>query len=57
MLFLSISMFIGIAVSGIVAALSVKFLLHHLNRHGLVPFGIYRIFLAAGVMIYFAQKI
>jgi undecaprenyl-diphosphatase len=47
------SLAIGITVSALIAALSVKFLLHHLHRHGLQPFGVYRIALAIGVVAYF----
>jgi undecaprenyl-diphosphatase len=36
---------IGIVVSGVVAALTMKWLLHWLTRHGLAPFGVYRIVL------------
>lgn len=49
------SLITGIVISTIVAAFSVQFLVHHLTRHGLTPFGIYRIFLAAGVLYYFAN--
>lgn len=45
----------GIIISTIVAAFSVKFLIHHLTRHGLGPFGIYRILLAIGVIYHFAS--
>lgn len=48
------TLLIGIAIGTIVAALSVKFLLHYLTRHGLMPFGIYRILLAIGVLLYFS---
>lgn len=47
------SLIAGIFISTIVAALSVKFLIHHLTRYGLGPFGIYRIALAVGVLYYF----
>lgn len=46
---------IGIVVSTIVAALSVKLLLKWLTRHGLAPFGVYRILLAIGVIYHFAS--
>lgn len=49
------SLVTGIVISTIVAAFSVKFLIHHLTRHGLSPFGVYRILLAAGVLYYFAN--
>lgn len=45
----------GILISTVVAAISVKFLLKYLTRHGLTPFGIYRIVLAAGVLYYFTR--
>ena len=45
----------GIFISTIVAAFSVKFLIHHLTRHGLGPFGLYRIALAIGVLYHFAN--
>lgn len=48
------SLIAGIFISTIVAAFSVKFLIHHLTRYGLGPFGIYRIALAIGVVYYFA---
>jgi undecaprenyl-diphosphatase len=51
------ALIVGIVISTIVAAFSVKFLMHHLTRHGLVPFGIYRIILAAAVLYYFTNYI
>jgi undecaprenyl-diphosphatase len=51
------SLLAGIIVSGLVAAFSVKFLVHHLTRHGLAPFGFYRIALAIGVFYYFSTII
>lgn len=51
------SLLAGIIVSGLVAAFSVKFLVHHLTRHGLAPFGVYRILLAIGVFYYFSSII
>ncbi|MBM4152857.1 MAG: undecaprenyl-diphosphatase, partial [Kiritimatiellaceae bacterium] len=45
----------GIAISTVVAALSVKFFIRHLTRFGLAPFGIYRIALAIGIVLYFAN--
>ena len=49
------SLLVGIGISMIVAALSVKILLKYLTRHGLVPFGVYRILLAIGVIYHFAH--
>jgi undecaprenyl-diphosphatase len=51
------SLLLGILVSAAVAALGVKFLIHHLTRHGLAPFGVYRIALAVGVLYYFSNLI
>lgn len=48
------SLVAGTIVSAVVAAFSVKFFVHHLTRHGLMPFGIYRIALAAAVIFHFA---
>jgi len=45
---------IGLVVSGLVAALAVKGFVRWLTRHGLLPFGIYRIALAGAVYVYFA---
>ncbi len=44
---------VGLVVSGIVAAIAVKGFVRWLTRHGLVPFGIYRILLGAGLFIWF----
>lgn len=49
------ALLVGIAVSTIVAFLSVEFLLKYLKRHGLMPFGIYRILLAIGVIYHFTH--
>jgi undecaprenyl-diphosphatase len=49
------SLILGIVISAVVAAISVRFLIHHLTRHGLAPFGVYRIALAIGVIYYFAH--
>lgn len=49
------SLLTGIVISTIVAALSVRFLIGHLTKHGLIPFGIYRILLAASVIYYFSS--
>jgi undecaprenyl-diphosphatase len=45
---------IGLVVSGVVAALAVKGFVKWLTGHGLLPFGIYRLGLAAVVFAYFA---
>ena len=47
------AIFVGIAVSGIIAALSVKCLIKWLTSHGLVSFGIYRILLAIMICLFF----
>lgn len=47
------SLVIGIAVSGIVAAIAIKWFVNWLTRHGLIPFGVYRLLLAAAVCAYF----
>ncbi len=44
---------IGIAVSAIVAAISVEWLVYWLHRHGLTPFGIYRMAVAVAVAVAF----
>jgi len=44
---------VGLIVSGIVAALAVKAFVKYLTRHGMVPFGVYRILLAGGLCVYF----
>ena len=41
---------IGLALSGVVAAISVKVLVKWLTGHGLLPFGIYRILLALALL-------
>jgi undecaprenyl-diphosphatase len=46
-------MAIGLAVTTVVAALAVKGFVKWLSTHGLLPFGIYRIALAAAVYVYF----
>ncbi|MFA6133266.1 MAG: undecaprenyl-diphosphate phosphatase [Phycisphaerae bacterium] len=47
---------IGLVVSCIVAALAVKGLVRWLTHHGLMPFGVYRILLAAAVYAYFLAR-
>ena len=42
---------VGLVVSGIVAAIAVKAFIKWLTRHGLYPFGIYRIILAVAVFL------
>jgi undecaprenyl-diphosphatase len=46
-------MLIGLVVSGVVAALAVKGFVRWLTGHGLLPFGLYRLGLAAAVCGYF----
>jgi len=46
-------MVIGLVVSGVVAALAVKGFVRWLTGHGLMPFGLYRLGLAAAVCGYF----
>ena len=45
---------IGLVVSGVVAALAIKGFVRWLTGHGLLPFGLYRLALAAAVLAYFA---
>ncbi|MBN1613961.1 MAG: undecaprenyl-diphosphate phosphatase [Deltaproteobacteria bacterium] len=45
----------GLALSWLTAVVSVKALVKWLTSHGLIPFGIYRIALAAVLLIYFRQ--
>ncbi len=44
---------VGLVVSGIVAALAVKWFVSFLTRHGLMPFGVYRIIAAGVLLLYF----
>jgi undecaprenyl-diphosphatase len=44
---------VGVLVSAVTAALAVKLLVAWLTRHGLAPFGVYRLLLAAGLLWYF----
>lgn len=48
-------MLVGLVVSGVVAALAIAGLVRWLTRHGLVPFGIYRIALGGVVIWYFMR--
>jgi undecaprenyl-diphosphatase len=45
---------VGIIVSGLAAALAVKAFVKWLTRHGMLPFGVYRIILGSLVLAYFA---
>ena len=47
------SLILGVVISGIAAALAVKGFVAWLTRHGMVPFGIYRILLAGAVAAWF----
>jgi undecaprenyl-diphosphatase len=47
------AMIIGLVVSGVVAAVAVKGFVKWLGGHGLMPFGVYRLALAAAVFGYF----
>jgi undecaprenyl-diphosphatase len=44
---------VGLIVSGVVAALAVKAFVKWLTRHGMIPFGIYRIVAAGALYAYF----
>ena len=48
-----LGLLVGLAVSCVVAGLAVKALVAWLTRHGMWPFGLYRIGLAAAVWLYF----
>jgi len=50
-----VAMIVGLVVTFIVAMLAMKGLIKWLTSHGLAPFGIYRIALAAAVLAYFAM--
>jgi undecaprenyl-diphosphatase len=45
---------VGIIVSGLAAAIAVKAFVAWLTKHGMLPFGVYRIILGALVLAYFA---
>jgi len=47
---------VGLVLSALVAAASVKLLLRWLTRHGLTPFGVYRVLLGAAVWWYFFAR-
>ena len=47
---------VGLVVSGIVAAVAVKAFVQWLTRHGMVPFGVYRIVAAVALYAYFVTK-
>jgi undecaprenyl-diphosphatase len=46
---------VGLAISALVAAVTVRALVRWLTTHGLIPFGIYRLLLAGAVYLYFLQ--
>jgi len=46
-------MAVGMLLSLVTAALAVKGFVYWLTRHGLIPFGVYRILLAGALLIYF----
>lgn len=46
---------VGVIVSGVVAAIAVKAFVKWLTRHGMMPFGVYRILLAAVLAWYFLR--
>ena len=46
-------LFVGILVSFLVSLISIRFLMDFVKRHSFAPFGVYRIALAALVLIYF----
>ncbi|MCX5635636.1 MAG: undecaprenyl-diphosphate phosphatase [Planctomycetota bacterium] len=48
-------MLVGMVVSGIVAALAIKGFVKWLTHHGLTPFGIYRLIVAALVFLFLAH--
>lgn len=50
-----LALLVGIVVSGLVAALAVKLFVRWLTRHGLLPFGLYRVALGVVVLLYFVR--
>lgn len=52
-----LTLIVGIVVAGIAAALAVKAFVKWLTRHGMLPFGVYRIVLGALVLAYFAGSL
>jgi undecaprenyl-diphosphatase len=50
-----LAMVVGLAATFIVAVLAMKGLIKWLTSHGLMPFGVYRLVLAAAVLAYFAM--
>lgn len=46
---------VGLVVSWVTAVVAVKGLVKWLTRHGLIPFGVYRILLAVVLLVYFWQ--
>jgi len=49
-----LGLLVGLAVSAAVAAVAVKLFVRWLTRHGLIPFGVYRIILAVALLAYLA---
>jgi len=47
---------VGLVVSWIVAVLAVKGFVRWLTNHGLMPFGIYRILLAGGILVFYLLR-
>jgi undecaprenyl-diphosphatase len=47
---------VGLVVSAITAALAVKLFVAWLTRHGLAPFGVYRLLLAGALLWYFVGR-
>jgi undecaprenyl-diphosphatase len=51
------ALLVGMASSTLVAAVAVKLFIEWLSRHGLAPFGVYRVLLGATVLWYFRGTI